>query len=209
VMAGNDANVAALGELWQGGGQGCQSAVMITLGTGVGGGVVLNGKIVAGKNGGAGEIGHMNVNSDETEPCNCGNYGCLEQYASANGVVRMAKMMLAESELPSALRDMETFTSKEICQQAAQNDPLAVKIMDRFGEYMGRAMSYIACTVDPDVFIIGGGMSRAGEVVLAPALKYFQKYAFHVSENTGAVIAQLGNDAGIYGCAKMVFSGEN
>jgi len=204
VAAGNDANVAALGELWQGGGRGSQSAVMITLGTGVGGGVVLDGKIVAGKNGGAGEIGHMTVEPGETVPCSCGKCGCLEQYTSARGVVRMAKVMLSQCDTPSKLRGIEDFTSKHICELAAAGDHVALKIIDRFGDYLGRAMSYIACTVDPDIFIIGGGMSRAGDIVTGAALKYYRKYAFHVSKETGAAIATLGNDAGIYGCARMV-----
>ena len=204
VAAGNDANVATLGELWQGGGQGNESAVMLTLGTGVGGGVVLDGKIVAGRNGGAGEIGHMTVEPDETVPCSCGKYGCLEQYASANGIVRMAKLMLSECDTPSKLRGIENFTSKHICDFAVAGDHMALKIIDRFGDYLGRAMSYISCTVDPEIFIIGGGMSRAGSIVTDSALKYYQKYAFHVSRATGVVIATLGNDAGIYGCAKMV-----
>ena len=204
VAAGNDANVAALGELWQGGGRGSQSAVMITLGTGVGGGVVLDGKIVAGKNGGAGEIGHMTVEPGETVPCSCGKCGCLEQYTSARGIVRMAKVMLSQCDTPSKLRGIEDFTSKHICELAAAGDHVALKIIDRFGDYLGRAMSYIACTVDPDIFIIGGGMSKAGNIVTDSALKYYRKYAFHVSKETGAAIATLGNDAGIYGCARMV-----
>lgn len=206
VAAGNDANVAALGELWQGGGQGNQSAVMITLGTGVGGGVVLDRKIVAGRNGGAGEIGHMTVEPSETIPCSCGKCGCLEQYASAKGIVRMAKVMLSECDTPSKLRGIEDFTSKHICELADAGDHMALKIIDRFGDYLGRAMSYISCTIDPDIFIIGGGMSKSGDLVTNAALKYFQKYAFHVSKETGVVIATLGNDAGIYGCAKMVLA---
>lgn len=206
VAAGNDANVAALGELWQGGGRGNQSAVMITLGTGVGGGVVLDGKIVAGNNGGAGEIGHMTVEPGETVTCSCGKCGCLEQYTSARGVIRMAKVMLAESDTPSKLRGVEDFNSKHICDFAVAGDHMALKIIDRFGDYLGRAMSYISCTVDPDIFIIGGGMSKAGDIVTNAALKYFQKYAFHVSKETGVVVAMLGNDAGIYGCAKMVLT---
>lgn len=204
VAAGNDANVAALGELWQGGGRGSQSAVMITLGTGVGGGVVLDGKIVAGRNGGAGEIGHMTVEPGERVPCTCGKFGCLEQYASARGIVHLAKRLLSQCDTPSKLRSMEDFTSKHICGLAAEGDPMALEVIDRFGDYLGRAMSYISCTVDPDVFIIGGGMSKAGGIVTGAALKYYRKYAFHVSRETGAVIATLGNDAGIYGCAKMV-----
>ena len=204
IETANDANAAALGELWQGGGKGFRSAVMITLGTGVGGGVILDGRIVSGRNGGAGEIGHFTVEPGETVPCTCGKYGCLEQYASATGVVRMAKGMLAECDTPSPLRDMTDFTAKDLCVLAAEGDSMALTVLDRFGEYLGRAMSYLSCTVDPDVFIIGGGMSRAGEMILAPALKYFRKYAFHVSAGTDAVIARLGNDAGIYGGARML-----
>ena len=204
VAAGNDANVATLGELWQGGGKGFDSAVMFTLGTGVGGGVIVDDKIVAGKNGGAGELGHITVEPTETVQCNCGKYGCLEQYASANGIVRMAKGMLAGCDTPSALRTMDSFTSKDICDLARDGEEMALTIVDRFGEYLGRALSFVSCTVDPDVFIIGGGMSRAGDIIVEPIMKYYRKYAFHVSTGTTASIAILGNDAGIYGCAKMV-----
>ena len=205
VAAGNDANVATLGELWQGGGKGHHSAVMFTLGTGVGGGVVVDGKIVAGANGGAGEVGHMTVNPLESVPCACGNYGCLEQYASANGIVRMGKVMLTQCEKPSRLRELEKFTAKDICDLAREREEMALDIVDRFGEYMGRAMSYVACTTDPDVFIIGGGMSRAGTIITDAILKYYRRYAFHVSTGTSIALAQLGNDAGIYGCAKLIF----
>ena len=204
VMAGNDANVAALGELWQGGGAGYRSAVMVTLGTGVGGGVVLDGKIIAGVNGGAGELGHITVAPEETVPCACGKFGCLEQYASANGVVRLAKRMLAECDIPSKLREMDGFTAKELCDLAREGEEMAVKILDRFGEYLGRALSFISCVVDPDIYILGGGMSRAGDVVINAVMKYHAKYAFHVSAKTGVVVAKLGNDAGIYGCVKMI-----
>ena len=205
VAAGNDANVATLGELWQGGGKGYQSAVMFTLGTGVGGGVVVDGKIVAGANGGAGEVGHMTVEPGETVPCACGKYGCLEQYASANGIVRMGKVMLSQCDKPSALRDLERFTAKDICDLARNGEEMAMDIVERFGEYMGRAMSYVACTTDPDVFIVGGGMSRAGSIITDVMLKYYRKYAFHVSTGTSIALAELGNNAGIYGCAKMIF----
>ncbi len=204
VAAGNDANVAALGELWQGGGKGKNSAVMFTLGTGVGGGVVIGGQMIAGANGGGGEVGHIVVNTDETIPCNCGKCGCLEQYASANGIVKMAKGMLKRCDTPSALREMEKFTSKDICDLARSGEEMASSILDRCCEYLGRAMSCVACAVDPDVFIIGGGMSRAGSIITEGTKKYYQKYAFHVSANTDIVTAKLGNDAGIYGCVKMI-----
>ena len=206
VTAGNDANVATLGELWRGGGKGHRSAVMVTLGTGVGGGVGVNDKIIAGANGGAGELGHITVNPDERVPCACGKYGCLEQYASANGIVRMAKVMLAQSDQPSALRGMERFTAKEICDLAREGEEMAGDIVARFGEYLGRALSFVSCTVDPDIYIIGGGMSRAGSIIIDTISKYYRKYAFHVSPATPIVRAELGNDAGIYGCARMVLS---
>ena len=206
IAAGNDANVATLGELWQGGGKGYHSAVMFTLGTGVGGGIVVDDKIVAGTNGGAGEVGHMTVNPEESVPCNCGKYGCLEQYASANGIVRMGKVMLFQSYKPSKLRDMEKFTAKDICDLAREGEEMAMDIVDKFGEYMGRAMSYVSCTVDPDICIIGGGMSRAGKIITDAILKYYRRYAFHVSTGTSIALAELGNDAGIYGCAKMIIT---
>jgi len=206
VAAGNDANVATLGELWKGGGKGWRSAVMVTLGTGVGGGVVVDGRIVAGCNGGAGELGHITVEPAETVPCTCGKYGCLEQYASANGIVRLANRMLSQSDKPSALRERETFTSKDICDLARQGEEMAVEILDRFGEYLGRALSYVSCAVDPDVYVVGGGMSRAGSIVTDAIAAYYRKYAFHVSTATPIALAELGNDAGIYGCVKMVLS---
>ena len=204
VAAGNDANVATLGELWMGGGKGYDSAVMFTLGTGVGGGVVINGKIVAGANGGAGEVGHITVEPNETVPCNCGKRGCLEQYSSANGIVRMGKVMLEQCDTPSKLREIENFNAKHICDLAREGEPMAASIVERCGEYLGRAMSYVSCTTDPDVYIVGGGMSRAGTIITNTALKYYRKYAFHVSTGTPMVIAELGNDAGMYGCVKMI-----
>lgn len=204
VAAGNDANVAALGELWQGGGKGYQSAVLITLGTGIGGGVVLDGKIVSGFRGGAGEIGHMTVNLCETVPCSCGKCGCLEQYASARGIVRMGRLIMERDKKPSALWELESFTAKDICDLARDGDGVALGILDQWGAYIGRAMSYVSCTVDPDVYIIGGGMSRAGDILINTARKHYQNYAFHVSRETKIVSAELGNDAGIYGGAKMV-----
>ena len=206
VAAGNDANAATLGELWLGGGAGYSSTAMFTLGTGVGGGIVVNGQMVAGAGGGAGELGHITVEPGETVPCACGKRGCLEQYASANGIVRMGKTMLAESDTPSALRDMEYFTAKDICDLARNGEPMACSIVDRFGEYLGRALSFVAATVDPDIFIIGGGMSRAGSVIIDAIAKYYRQYVFHISADTPLVLAELGNDAGIYGCARMTLS---
>lgn len=204
ICAGNDANVAALGELWQGGGKGFHSAVMVTLGTGVGGGVVMNGSIVPGANGAAGEIGHITVEPRETESCNCGKCGCLEQYASATGIVRLANRMLARCDTPSQLRSMEHFSAKDICDLAREGEEMSVSILDRCGYYLGLAMSYVSCTVDPQIFIVGGGMSRAGQVVIRAIRRYYQQFAFSPSAHCPIVLAQLGNDAGIYGGAKLV-----
>lgn len=204
--AANDANAATLGELWQGGGKGYTDAVMLTLGTGVGGGVVHGGKILPGANGAAGEVGHMTVEPTETALCGCGKRGCLEQYASANGVVFLAKRMLTQYATPSPLRDIPNFSAKDICDLARQGDALSRQILDRWGRYLGLSMSYIACTIDPQVFLIGGGMSRAGEILLQAIEPHYRTFAFHASANTPIVLAQLGNDAGIYGCAAMVLN---
>ena len=206
VAVGNDANVATLGELWQGGGRGYASAVMLTLGTGVGGGVVIGSKILPGANGAAGEVGHMTVAPEENAPCTCGKRGCLEQYASANGIVFLAKRMLTQSQLPSPLRDISSFSAKDICNLARDEDELSKLILDRCGRYLGLAMSYIACTLDPQVFLIGGGMSKAGAVLLQAIERHYRKFAFHPSTHTPIALAMLGNDAGIYGCAAMVLN---
>ena len=150
----------------------------------------------------------MVVDLEETVQCSCGKYGCLEQYASASGVVNLAKRMLAACDKPSALRTMDAFTAREICDLARDGEEMAMDIVEKCSDYLGRAMSYVACTMDPDIFIVGGGMSRAGAVLTDAILKYYRKYAFHVSANTGVVIARLGNDAGIYGCAKMILGGD-
>lgn len=206
VAVSNDANAAALGELRHGGGAGHDSAVMFTLGTGVGGGVIVNGRIIAGAHGGAGELGHITVEPGETIPCACGKCGCLEQYASANGIVRLARKMLAEDPLPSALREMEKFTSKEICDLARDGEEMACRILDRFGEYLGRALSFTVSVTDPDIIIVGGGMSRAGSLIIDAITPHYRRYAFYASANTPIVLAQLGNDAGIFGCAAMVLT---
>lgn len=204
VKAGNDANVAALGEQWKGVGRDCSSMVMITLGTGVGGGIILNGKILTGVHGIAGEIGHMPVVYDETEYCNCGKKGCLEQAASATGIVRTAKRLLAQSSQESALRDRETITAKDVFDEAKKGDALAGQAVERLGEYLGIAAAHIACVVDPELFVIGGGVSRAGEVLIQTIKKYYKEKAFQGTKEAGFKLAELGNDAGIYGAARLL-----
>lgn len=207
VKAGNDANVAALGEMWQGGGKGYKDVVMITLGTGVGGGVILDGKILPGARGAAGEIGHMPMAEPEEEPeaCGCGKHGCLEQYASANGIVRVTKRYLAaHPDEPSSLRSMEKFTSKEIFDAARSGDAVALSIVNNIGQMLGKACAVAACMVDPEVFVLGGGMAKAGDILLDTVHAGFQKYAFHAHRQTAFALATLSNDAGIYGSVKMV-----
>lgn len=174
VKAGNDANVAALGEMWQGGGKGCHSIVMITLGTGIGGGIILNGEILSGTNGAAGEVGHIPVWDDETEMCGCGKRGCLEQYGSATGIVRVAKRYLKAHDEPSILRQYDDFTAKEVCDAAKENDAIAIEILDLVGKTLGKALACISCVVNTEAFVIGGGVSRAGSVLLDPIEKYFK-----------------------------------
>lgn len=208
VKAGNDANVAALGEMWQGGGKGCHSIVMITLGTGIGGGIILNGEILSGTNGAAGEVGHIPVWDDETEMCGCGKRGCLEQYGSATGIVRVAKRYLKAHDEPSILRQYDGFTAKEVCDAAKENDAIAIEILDLVGKTLGKALACISCVVNTEAFVIGGGVSRAGSVLLDPIEKYFKEYAFHAARDTEFKLATLGNNAGIYGGAKMIAGNE-
>ena len=205
VKAGNDANVAALGEMWKGGGEGYLDVVLLTLGTGVGGGIIINGEIAPSHGGVGGELGHITVNPDEEATCNCGNHGCLEQYASATGVVRIAKKLLAASKEESSLRTLETVTAKDVFDAAKAGDHLAVEAVEVLGKYLGLVVANVALTVDPDVFVIGGGVSKAGQVLIDVITKYYHKFAKIIGDNKAKVVlAKLGNDAGIYGAARMV-----
>ena len=204
VKAGNDANVAALGEMWQGAGKGSENIVMVTLGTGVGGGVIIGGHVVAGATGAGGEIGHIPVNAQETETCGCGKTGCLEQYASATGVVRLTKRALAASDQPSGLRSLTEVTAKDTFDAAKAGDALALEVIEQFGEILGRALAAIACVVNPEVFVIGGGVSKAGTIITDVVAKYYVPNAFHACREAQFKLAELGNDAGIYGCVRMI-----
>ena len=204
VKVGNDANVAALGELWQGGAKGCTDAVMVTLGTGVGGGVIVDGKIVAGFHGAGGEIGHITVNPDEIEACNCGQYGCLEQYASATGIVRMAKRKLAKTDDASVLRNYEPLTAKDIFDEAKNGDEVAKELVDELGLILGSALSNLAVVANPEVIVIGGGVSKAGAILIDTVAEHFRENAFYALKDTRFELATLGNDAGIYGCMAML-----
>ena len=204
VKVGNDANVAALGEMWQGAAKGSKDVIVVTLGTGVGGGIIVDGKIVAGATGAGGEIGHITVNEAEIEPCNCGQYGCLEQYVSATGIVRMAKRKLAKSDEATILRNMEDLSAKIIFDEAKAGDEIAKGLVDELGKILGSALSNIACVVNPEVVVIGGGVSKAGTILTDVIKKYFIETSFLACKDAKFVLAELGNDAGIYGCVQMI-----
>lgn len=203
VKAGNDANVAALGEVWQGAGKGYKEMVMVTLGTGVGGGIIHDGKIVAGATGAGGEIGHIVIKPDEDIACNCGNKGCLEQYASATGIVRLLREELEASDEDSIMRHTE-ISAKEMWEAVKKGDALATRVAERFGEYLGTGLSIIAGVLNPEVFVLGGGVSRSGDVILPFIVENFKKHVFHACKGAKIVRATLGNDAGLVGAAKMV-----
>lgn len=203
VKVGNDANVAALGEMWKGGGEGTKSLIMATLGTGVGGGIIIDGKIVTGSHGAGGEIGHACVNPDETEKCNCGNKGCLEQYASATGIVRIAKQVLSKNEEKTVLNE-ESVSAKDVFDAYKAGDTVAATIVSKFASYLGNALAIFSCVVDPEVIVIGGGVSKAGKPLIDAIANYYKEYAFVSCKETPIVIAKLDNDAGIYGAAKLV-----
>ena len=203
VRAGNDANVAALGEMWKGGGQGYRNLVLVTLGTGVGGGIIINGEIFNGATGAGGEIGHIHIEDNEETPCNCGNLGCLEQYASATGVVRLANRVLRETTEDSVLRQGE-ISAKAVFDAVKDGDAVAVKIAESFGEYLGKGLAAIAGVVNPEAFVIGGGVSKAGGILFQFIEENYKKYVFHGSRDAKFKLATLGNDAGICGAAKLI-----
>jgi glucokinase len=207
VKAGNDANVAALGEMWKGGGQGCKNMVLATLGTGVGGGIIINGKIVTGATGAGGEIGHIHIVDGESDKCGCGKHGCLEQYASATGVVRLANRKLISSDKKSILRKAKEdneLTAKAVFDAVKEGDMLACETADEFGLYLGKGLAAIGCVVNPEVFVLGGGVSKAGSILIDYVQKYYKQYVHYGSEGAKFVLASLGNDAGIYGAAKLI-----
>lgn len=191
VVGGNDANCAALGEYYCCGGSG--AAIFVTLGTGVGGGIIVDGKLLAGAHGSAGEIGHITVPAKEKLPCTCGKFGCIECYASATGIARMAKSRMG--------RDL---SSKEVFTLAQQGDEEAVEVLETVFDLLGEAIASACCVVDPDRIILGGGVSKAGEYLRKGVEKYFEIHKFHACAGTEVCLAQLGNDAGMYGAMHLV-----
>ena len=204
VKAGNDANVAALGEAWKGGGKDYKDIVMITLGTGVGGGVVINNNILTGYNGGAGEIGHMHMNDSETDICGCGRKGCLEQYASATGVARLARRYMADNQDTKMTEFGDDITAKDVFDLAKEGDKGANVVVSQMGDYLGKAMSAVAVTTNPQAFIIGGGVSKAGQFLIDAIKDTYRETCFAACGDAALHLAQLGNDAGMYGAAALV-----
>ena len=204
AKAANDANIAALGESWKGAAEGSSNVIMVTLGTGVGGGIIIDSKIIAGHHGAGGEIGHITVNHDEIEACNCGQYGCLEQYTSATGIVRVAKRKLAKTNDETSLRNFPELTAKDVFDEAKSGDSVALGLVDEVCGILGSTLSNIACVVDPEVVVIGGGVSKAGSILIESIQKHFVETSFHACRNTKFVSAGLGNDAGMYGCVQML-----
>jgi len=204
VKAGNDANVAALGEAWMGAAKEYQSSVMVTLGTGVGGGVIIDDKIITGAAGAAGEIGHIRVNYTEENACGCGNKGCLEQYCSATGIARLAKIRLAQNDDESSLRGLEVVDAKAVFDEAKKGDTVAKEVVKRACEYLAQGLQVISCVANPEAFVIGGGVSKAGQYLIDEVEYRFNQIAFHGCRNTKIILATLGNDAGIYGAMKLI-----
>lgn len=204
VAVGNDANLAALGEMWKGAGKGQRNMMMVTLGTGVGGGIIVGGMPLVGSCGAGGEIGHIRVNRKETKPCGCGKCGCLEQYASARGIARLAEEHLRKSKEPSILRKRKNNSAKSVFDAYQEGDGLAGKILEEFGNYLGEALANLSVAIDPSVIVLGGGVSKAGEDLIRFVEKYFRKYQFFANAHTRFELAKLGNDAGICGAAKLI-----
>ncbi len=203
VKAGNDANVAALGEYWMGGGRGCGNMIFVTLGTGVGGGILVDGRLLPGYHGAGGEIGHLVLNRQETRLCGCGKRGCAEQYCSATGAVRLAQDYLSAFDGPSVLREMHPLTCKALFDAGREGDGAAMAVLERYYAYLGEFLADLCCVVDPQAVVIGGGVSKAGEALLQGVRPWFDRWVFHAARDVTFALAKLGNDAGTYGAMKL------
>ncbi len=204
VRAANDANIAALGEYWMGAGKGYDSILMVTLGTGIGGGIVIDGKILVGSTGAGAEIGHICVDEDEPNACNCGKHGCIEQYASATGIVMMAHRFLENTGKASTLSDIADFSAKDVLDAAKAGDEVAKMTIHKVFHMLGITLGTVCNVVNPEAVLIGGGVSKAGQIILDELQDGFKAGAFHACADTKIELATLGNDAGIYGGVKLV-----
>lgn len=197
ICATNDANVAALGEYWYGAGQKYSSLMLVTLGTGVGGGIILKDRLLLGAHGLAGEIGHIGIAFDETEACNCGNHGCIDQYASATGIVRIMKRIAEEH--PEQKAQWENASAADICAAAGEGNPFALQCLDICMGVLGRGLAYFSHAFDPEIIVIGGGVSNAGDVILEPIRRHYQEQLHLIDHGADIAISTLRNDAGIVG----------
>lgn len=205
ILADNDANVAALGESWQGAGKEFSSMIMVTLGTGVGGGIILDNKILSGVTGSAGEIGHMPIlETPISRTCGCGGNRCLELVASATGIEELANEYLFDNDEESILRRLDTISAKDVFEAYKNGDKIASIIADKFFKYLGRGLAILGSVIDPQAFVLGGGVSNAGDILLDGVKKSYKAYAYSVVKDKEFRLATLGNDAGIYGAAKLV-----
>lgn len=202
VTVENDANVAALGEMWKGAGNRAKNLLCVTLGTGVGGGIIVNGEIVHGANGAGGEIGHITSVPVGGAPCNCGKKGCLETVASATGIVRLALEEFSSSVENSRLREVEEITAKLVFDAAKAGDPLAQRVLEQVIFHLGLALANLANGLNPEKIVIGGGVSKAGDALLQPLKSAFIPFAFpRVAQGVEIALATLGNQAGVIGAA--------
>lgn len=202
VAAGNDATIAALGEVWKGCALGCDDFLLLTLGTGIGGGIVAGGHVVTGAVGAGGEIGHFHLEDTDTT-CSCGCNGCFEQFCSATGFVRITKKLLSENDTPSVLRE-KYFDSKEIFSAAAAGDAMAAAAIRLYGDYLGKGIAVLCSILNPQIVALGGGVSKAGEQLIDLLRPSFEAHVFHACKDVTFKIATLGNDAGMYGSAKLI-----
>lgn len=201
---GNDVNVAGLGEMWRGGARGYKNVVVVPIGTGLGAAIIVDGKVITGAKGAAGEVGHIHVDDEIEQACGCGAVGCVEQFSSATGLVRMAKKLVSETDRATSLRDLEEITAKDVIDAAKAGDVAADEIFDKFCDCLGYSLAATAAVIDPEIFIIGGGVSKAGQVLVDRVQAYFVKYVWPGCRGIKFALAELGNDAGIYGAASMI-----
>jgi len=201
VKSSNTANLSALGESWCG--QGSPNMLFVAMNTGLGGGVVCDGTLINGTSGGAGEIGHIIVNKKETEACTCGRYGCVEQYCSPTGIVRVARRLLATSRNPSVLRNRRVFDYQDVVNAASAGDRLAKEVMDQVYDYAGQALATVCCVTNPDTIVLGGEFCKIGQGAVDGISRAFRRYVFHANENVRFRLAALGQDEAIYGAFRL------
>lgn len=202
AVVDNDANIAALGEMWKGAGDGAKDIICVTLGTGVGGGLISNGDVIHGVNGAGGEIGHITVVPEGGALCGCGKTGCIETIASATGIVRIAKEKLELTDTDSILKEFADLSSKDVFDAANQGDSLAEEVIDYVTFQLGLMLANVSNGLNPEKIVIGGGVSKAGDKLISKVEKHFKRFAFpRVGAAATITIATLGNDAGVIGGA--------